>query len=123
MIPTSNPQILRSVVELEQRTISQVKALHTFKSQALVSEPTRALLDKIDAHCMGMQRMMVAVINLWCQDCLIVESLRGNLRTNLQKSIKEINDLNHALTAVPVGGILIIHAKQLSEDSSHECTV
>ena len=104
--------------------MSQVKALCAFKSEALASEPTRALLEKIDAHCMGMQRTMTAVINLWCQDGLVAESLRENLKTNLQKSIEEINNLKHALrvTAIPAGGIPIIHAEQPSEDSSHECT-
>ena len=65
---------------------------------------------------------MAAIINLWCQDSSIVESLRENMRTNLQKSIEEINDLKDALTAVPAGGVPIIRAEQPSEDSSHECT-
>ena len=121
-IPTSDPQTLRSVVELEQRTMSQIKTLRALKSQAQASEPTRALLDEIDAHRVGMQRTMATVINLWCQDGSVAGVLREKLKINLRESIKEINDLKHALTAITAGGIPIIEAERPSEDCSREHT-
>jgi len=121
VIPTSDPQTLRSVVELEQRTMSQIKVLRALKSQAQASEPTRALLNDIDAHRVGMQRTMATIINLWCQDGSVAGVLREKLKTDLQESFEEINDLKHALTAI-TAGIPIIEAERPSEDCSRECT-
>ena len=122
-IPTSDPQILRSVVELEQRAMSQIKALRAFKSSALVSEPTRSLLDEIDAHQVGMQRTMATAINLWCRDGSIAERLKGNLKTNLQKSIEESNDLKHVLATTTNRGVPVIYAERPSKNSHRtRCT-
>ena len=93
----------------------QIQAFRTLKSQALTSEPTRALLDEIDAHRVGMQRTMAAIINLWCRDGSVAEGLKEKLKANLQKSIKEINDLKHGLTTTTARDIPIIHAERPSE--------
>jgi hypothetical protein len=116
-IPTSDPQPLGSLAKLEHSTMFQIKALRAFKGQALTSEPTRALLDEIDAHRVGMQRTLAAVIILWCQDGSIAEGLREKLKANLGKGLEEINDLKHALTTtITARGIPVIHAERPSED-------
>ena len=50
LIPTSDPKLMGSLVRLEQNVMSQRKAMLAFKNQALASQPTKALLNKIKAH-------------------------------------------------------------------------
>jgi hypothetical protein len=98
--------------------------MEAFKKRALGSQPTRALLNEIDTHRVGLETTLAAVIVIWCQDGSIAISARDHLDTALRKSIKEINDLKEVLniTTKGVGSVTVISAKQPSEDWSLERT-
>ena len=89
---------LQSLVQLEQTAMSQTEAMRAFKARALGSSPTRALLDEIKVHLMGLEATLAAVTILWCQDSSRAMSVKEGLRKDLQKSIEEINNVKQVLT-------------------------
>jgi len=104
--------------------MSQTEAMRAFKGQALALSPTRALLDEIKVHRMGLEATLVAVTVLWCQDGSRVMSMKEGLRRDLRKSIEEINNVKQVLTTT-AGAITMcrtISAENLSEYLSHEHT-
>ena len=102
--------------------MSQSKALQALMDRAPESPPTRALLDGIRTHKMGLEATLAAVTILWCQDGSVAMRLKENLKTDLQKNIDESNNLLATTTAGPVTVCGIISAQLPSEDLSCKCT-
>ena len=63
--------------------MSQTEAMQAFKARVLGSSPTRALLDEIKAHRMGLEATLVAITVLWCQDGSRAMSVKEGLRKDL----------------------------------------
>ena len=123
-LKSTDPKTLQSLVQLEQTAMSQTEAMQAFKGQALGSSLTRALLDEIKAHRMGLEAMLAVVTVLWCQDGSRAMSMKEGLRRDLQKSIKEINNVKQVLTttARAVTTCRTISAEKPSEYLSCEHT-
>jgi len=120
-VQTSDPKLMQSLVILEQNAKSQRKAALAFQSCVLVSQPTKALLDKIKAHQKELATTLAKVTVLWCQHGTVVMRLQEDLKMDLQKSIKDIDDWKHSLIGITATGTTIIRAQQPGEDCGHEC--
>ncbi len=121
---STDPKTLQSLVQLEWTAMSQTEAMQAFKGWALGLSPTRALLDEIKAHQMGLEAMLAAITVLWCQNGSRVMSVKEGLRRDLWKSIKEINNVKQVLTttARAITTCRTISAEKPSEYLSHEHT-
>ena len=120
-IQTSDPKLLQSLLRLEQDAISQRKAVLAFQSRVLVSQPTKEFLDEIRAHRKELTTTLAAVTVLWFRHNSMPMRLQEGLKRNLQKSIKDIDDLKHSLIDTPATRTAIIRAQQPGEYRSHEC--
>jgi hypothetical protein len=91
-----------------------------FKSRALASQPTKAVLDEMNAHRTGLMSTQAAVTTLWCQHGSTAMRLQKDLKIDLGKSITDIDDLKHTLTNTTTIGATVIRAQLPGEDRSHE---
>lgn len=122
-LKSTDPKTLQSLVQLERTAMSQTEAMRAFKARALGSSLTRALLDEIKAHRMGLEATVAAVTVLWCQDGSRAMSVKEGLRRDLRKSIDEINNVKQVLTAAgAVTTRRTISAEKPSEYLSREHT-
>ena len=98
--------------------------MRAFKGRALASPPTRALLDEIKEHRIGLEATLAAVTILWCQDGSRAMSVKEGLRRDLRKSIEEVNNVKQVLTtsAGAVTTCRRISAEKPSEYLSREHT-
>ena len=60
-LKSTDPKTLQSLVQLERTAMSQTEAMRAFKGWVLGSSPTRALLDEIKAHRMGLEATLAAI--------------------------------------------------------------
>jgi hypothetical protein len=118
----TDPKTLQSLVQLERTAMSRTEAMRAFKARALGSSPTRALLDEIKAHRMGLEATLAAVTVLWCQDGSRAMSVKEGLRRDLRKSIEEINNVKQVLTTTAITTCRTISAEKPSEYLSCEHT-
>ena len=119
-IPTSDPKLMWSLVRLQQSAISQRRAMLAFKSRALASQPTKAVLDEMNAHRTGLMSTQAAVTTLWCQHGSTAMRLQKDLKIDLGKSIMDIDNLKHTLTNTTTIGATVIRAQLPGEDRRHE---
>jgi hypothetical protein len=98
--------------------------VQALKGQALVSPPTKALLDEIRTHRIGMEATLAAVTILQCDDGSMAISVKENLKMGLSRAIEEMNRIL-TTTSQPIGAITtlrVISVEKLSEDLDCERT-
>jgi hypothetical protein len=101
--------------------------MQALKGRALASPPTKALLDEIRTHRMGMEATLTAVTILQCNDGSMAMTMKENLKTDLSRAVEEMKNLNRVLatTSRPTGAITtlrVISVEQPSEDLDRKRT-